>query len=334
MMRCLVTGGCGFLGSALVRHLLAESCEVVVVDDLSRGSVENLGADLDRVTVIQQDVTTDLSRTFASFQPEAVFHLAALHFIPECDADPARCLRVNVDGTRSVLDAAAGLPGPVSLVLASSAAVYAPSDAPHREQAESVGPVDVYGYSKLWAEELAARFAARTGSGVGVARLFNVFGPGETNAHFIPSLISQMKAGESVRLGNLSTKRDYVFVDDVADALLRLARYCGGGHAVSGRGGNGRSVDGQRATLNIGSGSAYSGYEVLAALATVMMGTDAPSGIEPIVDPSRLRPVDRPTLLADPTLAQKLLDWAPRTSLADGLRAAWERPVGAGLMPV
>lgn len=327
-MRCLVTGGCGFLGSALVRHLLAESCEVVVVDDLSRGSLENLGADLDRVSVIQQDVTTDLSRIFTSCQPEAVFHLAALHFIPECDADPARCLRVNVDGTRSVLEAAAGLRRPPSLVLASSAAVYAPSDGPHQEQEETVGPIDVYGYSKLWAEELATGFAVGTGAGVGIARLFNVFGPGETNAHFIPSLISQMKAGESVRLGNLSTKRDYVFVDDVADALLRLARYCRAGHGI-----DGRSVNAQPATVNIGSGRAYSGYEVLAALTSLMMGTDAPSGIDPVVDPSRLRPVDRPSLLADPTLAQKLLDWAPRTSLAEGLRAAWDRPVGAGLMP-
>ncbi|HWG22905.1 NAD-dependent epimerase/dehydratase family protein [Actinospica sp.] len=311
MMRCLVTGGCGFVGSALVRRLLAESCEVVVVDDLSRGSRENLGADQARVRVIEQDVTDSLGRVFSSFQPEAVFHLAALHFIPDCDADPARCLRVNVDGTRSVLEAAAGLRGPVSVVVASSAAVYAPADGPHQEQEDSLGPIDVYGQSKRWTEELAVEFAARTGTGVGIARLFNVFGPGETNAHFIPSLISQLKAGESVRLGNLSTKRDYVFVDDVADALLRLARYAG---------------DGQSATVNIGSGRAYAGDEVVEALA----GMTA-AGVAPVTDPSRLRPVDRPVLLADPTMAQKLLDWAPRTSLVDGLRAAWDRPAGAGV---
>ena len=311
MMRYLVTGGCGFVGSALVRRLLAEPCEVVVVDDLSRGSVENLGPDQDRVRVIEQDVTQSLSRIFSSFQPHAVIHLAALHFIPDCDADPARCLRVNVDGTRSVLEAASALGDPVSLVLASSAAVYAPADGPHREQEDSLGPVDVYGYSKLWAEELAAGFAARTGTAVGIARLFNVFGPGETNAHFIPSLISQMKAGKSVRLGNLSSKRDYVFVDDVADALLRLARY---------------GLDGQSATVNVGSGRAYSGNEVVEALAGL-----AEAGVAPVTDPSRLRPVDRPVLLADPTLAQKLLDWTPRTSLIEGLRAAWDRPVGAGV---
>ena len=311
MMRYLVTGGCGFVGSALVRRLLAEPCEVVVVDDLSRGSVENLGPDQDRVRVIEQDVTQSLGRIFSSFQPHAVIHLAALHFIPDCDADPARCLRVNVDGTRSVLEAASALGDPVSLVLASSAAVYAPADGPHREQEDSLGPVDVYGYSKLWAEELAAGFAARTGTAVGIARLFNVFGPGETNAHFIPSLISQMKAGKSVRLGNLSSKRDYVFVDDVADALLRLARY---------------GLDGQSATVNVGSGRAYSGNEVVEALAGL-----AEAGVAPVTDPSRLRPVDRPVLLADPTLAQKLLDWTPRTSLIEGLRAAWDRPVGAGV---
>ncbi|HEV2639112.1 MAG TPA: NAD-dependent epimerase/dehydratase family protein [Actinocrinis sp.] len=306
-----MTGGCGFVGSALVRRLLAQSCEVLVVDDCSRGSRENFGPDQGRVRVVEADVTGSLGRIFAEFRPEAVFHLAALHFIPDCDADPARCLRVNVEGTRSVVTAAAGLREPVSLVLASSAAVYAPADGPHHEQEDTLGPVDVYGHSKRWAEELAAGYAARTGAPVGIARLFNVFGPGETNAHFIPSLICQMQAGQAVRLGNLSSRRDYVFVDDVADALLRLARH---------------GADGQSATVNIGSGRGYSGHEVVQALAEL-----AAAGVAPVTDPDRLRPVDRPVLLADPALALKLLDWSPRTSLADGLRAAWDRPVGAGV---
>ena len=312
MMRCLVTGGCGFLGSALVRRLLAESCEVVVVDDLSRGSPENLGPSHDHVLVVRQDVASGLGQVFATFQPQAVFHLAALHFIPDCDADPARCLRVNVDGTRAVLEATASLREPACLVLASSAAVYAPADGPLHEE-DPLGPVDVYGYSKRWAEELAASFAARTGTAVGIARLFNVFGPGETNAHFIPSVICQLKDGGSVRLGNLASKRDYVFVDDAAEALLRLAWH-------------GR--DGQSATVNVGSGRACAGHEVMAALAGL---TPAAADVAPVIDPSRLRPVDRPVLLADPTLAQKLLDWTPRTGLLDGLRAAWDRPVGEGV---
>jgi len=311
-MRCLVTGGCGFVGAALVRRLVAQSCDVVVVDDLSVGSPQNLGPSEHRVTVVQEDVSNDLSPIFAAFQPQAVFHLAALHFIPDCDDDPARCLRINVDGTKAVLEATAALDYRVPVVLASSAAVYAPADWAHQEQ-DWLRPVDVYGYSKRWAEDLTAGFAARTGNAVGIARLFNVFGPGETNSHFIPSLICQLQATGAVRLGNLSSRRDYVFVDDVADALLRLANYC---------------ADGQSATLNIGSGKAYAGHEVVQALA----GFTSPSADSaPTIDPGRIRRTDRPLLLADPTLAHKLLDWSPRTSLLDGLRAAWEHPVGAGV---
>lgn len=313
MMRCLVTGGCGFVGSALVRRLLAEMCEIVVVDDLSVGAPENFGAHEDQVTVVREDVTKGLGPIFASFQPQVVFHLAALHFIPDCDADPARCMQVNVEGTRAVLEATQTLRHRVSLVLASSAAVYAPADGPLQEQEGSLGPVDVYGYSKRWAEELAADFASHTRTALGIARLFNVFGPGETNAHFIPSLICQLKAGGSARVGNLSSRRDYVFVDDVAEALLRLAWH---------------GVDGQSTTVNVGSGKAYAGHEVMEALAGFAPGL---ADAAPTVDPSRVRPVDRPVLLADPTLAQKLLDWTPRTSLIEGLRAAWDRPVGAGV---
>jgi UDP-glucose 4-epimerase len=310
-MRCLVTGGCGFVGSALVRRLLAESCDVVVLDDLSRGSPENLGPDREQVTLVREDVTNGLSRIFASFQPEAVFHLAALHFIPDCDAAPLRCLQVNAEGTRAVLEATEPLGRRACVVLASSAAVYAPADGPLREQEDDLGPVDVYGCSKRWAEELAASFAARSGTAVGIARLFNVFGPGETNAHFIPSLICQLKAGGTVRMGNLSTRRDYVFVDDVADALLRLARYAG---------------EGQSVTVNIGSGRAYAGHEVLEAVARF-----GDRGVATSIDPARLRPVDRPVLLADPTLAHKTLGWTPQTSLRDGLRATWDSPLGAGV---
>src|SRR5579875_893375 len=119
MMRCLVTGGCGFVGSALVRRLLAESCEVVVVDDLSRGSAANLGPNRDQVQVVQADVTDGLGPVLAAAAPEVVFHLAAMHFIPDCDADPVRCLQVNVEGTRAVLNAAAAHSHRTRVVLAS-----------------------------------------------------------------------------------------------------------------------------------------------------------------------------------------------------------------------
>jgi UDP-glucose 4-epimerase len=299
------------VGSALVRRLLAAGHEVVVIDDLSKGSPNNLGSDGNQVTVIEQDVMADLGRVLAFCRPDVIFHLAAVHFIPDCDADPVRCLRVNVDGTRAVLEAVGALSRPIPVVLASTAAVYAPADWPHHEDAP-LGPIDVYGYSKRWAEELARSFGARTGMGVGIARLFNVFGPGETNPHFIPSLIAQIQAGETVRLGNLSSKRDYVFVGDVAEALMRLAQHC---------------ATGQSATLNVGSGTAYSGHDVMRALSGL---PTIPTDLAVSIDPSRMRPVDRPLLLANNSLAQKVLGWAPDMPFESGLLAAWERPVGEG----
>lgn len=278
---------------------------------MSRGDAGNLGPARDRVMVAEQDVTAGLGQLMASCQPQVVFHLAALHYIPDCDADPARCLRVNVDGTRAVLDAAAAPGRPVPVVLASSAAVYAPAGQPHRED-DPLGPVDVYGHSKRWAEELACGFARRPGAGVGIARLFNVFGPGETNPHFIPSVICQAQAAGPVRLGNLSSRRDYVFVDDAADALAALGRYCQAGRSV---------------TVNVGTGRCYSGYEILRALADLPAARVSP---EPDADPGRIRPVDRPVLQASNDRACRALGWAPRTSLRSGLQAAWDHPAAAG----
>jgi UDP-glucose 4-epimerase len=311
-MKFLVTGGCGFVGSALVRRLLTEGHEVMAVDDLSKGTLENLGSCREQVQVIRQDITRGLDGLLSSFRPDVIFHLAALHFIPDCDSDPLRCLRVNAEGTRAILDAAALLEEPSAVVLASSAAVYAPSDEPHHEDSP-LAPIDVYGFSKLWTEELALRYAERTGAGVGIARLFNVFGPGETNAHFIPSLICQLKAGKPVKLGNLSSRRDYVFVEDVADALVRLGHH---------------SATGQSVTVNVGTGLAYSGYEVVQSLT----GANDPLSNPTIVsDPRRFRAVDRPMLQANPDFARKVLNWTPRMSLLEGLKAAWQHPLSEGV---
>ena len=189
---------------------------------------------------------------------------------------------------------------------------YAPGDVAHQEE-DVLGPLDVYGYSKRWAEELTSNYADRTHAGVGIARLFNVFGPGETNPHLIPSIICQIQAGETLRLGNLSSKRDYIFVDDVADALVRMGSHCRSGQSV---------------TLNVGSGKAYTGSEVVDALLGLSTRDAKPSVT---VDPGRIRTVDRPILQANYDLARKVLNWAPATSLYVGLQASWQNPVGAGV---
>ena len=128
-------------------------------------------------------------------------------------------VETNVHGTVNLLCAA---PPGTRFVFASSGAVYKPDDKPHVEDDATLGPSDVYGYTKLHGEHYVKYFAAQRVSRAVVVRLFNVVGPGETNPHLLPEIIAQLKAGRTtLRLGNMSPKRDYIHVRDAASRLRR-----------------------------------------------------------------------------------------------------------------
>src|SRR5262249_46510016 len=153
--RVVVTGGCGFVGSSLVGRLVAaEDSDVTVLDDCSLGVPENLGEARGEVTLAQVDVCDRdaVVRALGEIEPEVIFHLAPLHSISACDSDPKRCVDVNVGGTQAVLDGAHAA-GAKAVVVASTAAVYAPGEDAHGDDG-TVGPIDIYGLSKLWAEQL------------------------------------------------------------------------------------------------------------------------------------------------------------------------------------
>src|SRR5439155_2778218 len=147
-----------------------------------------------------------------------IFHFAAVHYIPFCTANPFEAMRINVLGTQAVIDAAAA--GPTGrIVFASTSDVYSVKDAPLSED-DPIGPYTVYGTTKMMSERLlwlATTMNPRLS--VSVARLFNVYGPRETNPHVLPEVLDQLKSGGcTLRLGNLWPLRDFVFVEDVADA--------------------------------------------------------------------------------------------------------------------
>jgi UDP-glucose 4-epimerase len=210
--KTVVTGGCGFIGAHLCAHLMQRGEDVVVIDDLSvghRGNLEALGvAAVDVQTVDIRDIDS-LTGLLRKSLPEKVIHLAAVHFIPLCESDPLNAIRTNVEGTQALLQACTAAGSVHSVVLASSGAVYRPDTAALRET-DALGPTDVYGHTKQWAEQLTRLFHSRTGIAVGIARLFNTFGPGETNPQFIPSVSWQLMEGDTVRGGTLSTRRDSV----------------------------------------------------------------------------------------------------------------------------
>ena len=294
--RILVTGGAGFVGSHLVDELAAAGDSVSVLDDLSRGRRTWLHPDAELHEVDLRDEAA-VRRALASALPDAVVHLAALHFIPAVEDAPQLAWDVNVTGTRVLLEALVERP-PGLVVFASTAAVYPDCTGPIDETC-APAPLDLYGRTKLEGERLVAELVAGTRVRAVVARIFNVVGKRETNPHVVPEIVSQLRRGAaSVRLGNLESRRDYTDVRDVADALRRLL---------------GLEADGL-STFNVGSGRAVSVAD-LVRFCEQILGR----AIEIEVDAHRRRVEDRAELLADARLLRAATGWQPRWTLRETL---------------
>jgi UDP-glucose 4-epimerase len=309
--RIVVTGGCGFVGACMSRDLVRQGHDVTVIDDLSVGSQENLGPEAAHIDLCVVDIRdrAAIARCLKRKRPDAVVHLAAVHFIPACESDPQGTLETNVGGTLGLLHACRHISSIGAVVLASTAAVYRPSSTPHRE-GDPLGPTDIYGATKLRMEQLGAQFHRETGMPLAVARLFNVFGPGETNPHLIPTIVEQAQHGDILHVGNLSTSRDYVHVEDVARALRTLLD------------------DGPRQggiTCNIGSEVAVDGQTLVRTIGR-LLGRE----LSVRADPTRFRMSDRPHLCSDCSRARTVIRWSASTSLEEGLRSLLRETVEAG----
>ena len=294
--RALVTGGAGFIGSRLVRALLADRWQVCVVDDLSVGRAEDLppASDEFRLVIADVSIAGAIERAIADWQPAVVFHLAALHFIPHCEQHPSRAIAINVLGTQRVIDAVA-LRRDCRLVFASTGDVYASAAEPHHE-ASALRPGSLYGITKLTGEQLVGHAAAK-GASCRIARLFNVFGPGDRTPHVLPDIVNGLVQQDEIQIGRLDPVRDYVYVDDVAAALMRLAEY-----------------QGEERVFNIGGGQGRSVQQLIDAVLAAHDGS-----VKVMTDPAKVRPVERPSLVADIGLARRVLDWSPSTTFGDGI---------------
>lgn len=296
--RVLVTGGAGFIGRWVVARCIAQGYQVVVYDNLQTGSLDHLVAFYDQIDFYKADILNPatLQQVMGKTQPEIIFHLAALHFIPYCNAHPQQTLRVNVEGTYNVLEAAAQV-GVRTAVIASSGAIY-PSVEGLIPETLTPAPVDVYGLSKLLTEQVAEQFARTTQMACVAARLFNTYGPYETNPHLIPHIIASLHQGPMVALGNLHTKRDYIYVEDVAQLLVALGERVNKGYEV----------------VNVGTGREYSAKEIIETLSE-LMGRP----IEVRINPERVRSVDKLHQQADTTRLHQLTGLEPRITLREGL---------------
>ncbi len=298
-MKALVTGGAGFIGSNLVRRLLADGHEVRVHDNFSTGDRANLeGLD---VEVIEGDLRSFERVSSAARDTELIFHQGALPSVPRSVQDPLTSNAVNVEGTLNVLLAARDH-GARRVVFASSSSIY--GDAPGMPRVESapVAPLAPYAVAKLAAEQYCLAAHRVYGLEVVALRYFNVFGerqdPLSGYAAVIPKFISQMLASEQPTInGDGQTARDFTHIDNIVEANLAAA--------ASGSA-NGR-------VLNIAMGDSHSLLDLVAAL-NELMGL----AIEPRFGPER--PGDVALSQADISLARKLIGYQPEVSFSEGLR--------------
>jgi UDP-glucose 4-epimerase len=308
-VRAVVTGGAGFIGSALVDRLLREGHTVLAVDDLSTGRLRNLtgSADLPGLTFHEGDVVApETQAVMASWQAEVVFHLAAQMDVRHSIADSVGDARRNVLGSVAVLEAAR-LGGARKLVLASSGGtIYGNQDRYPVDESAALDPHSHYAASKICAETYLGVYRRLYGLQTTALALGNVYGPRQDpcgEAGVVSIFAAALLSGQpTVLFGDGGSTRDYVYVDAVEAFLLAA----------------GTAGDGLR--FNVGTGRETSVRTLHRLVAESLQRPDAPRFL-----PSRAGELRRVGL--DSTAAERVLGWHARVDLRDGLSRtiAWIR---------
>lgn len=303
-MRALVTGGAGFIGSTLVDRLLAEGHEVTVVDDLSRGRLENLDgarAEGDRFAFHEMDLTDPaIGDLVAQAAPEVVFHLAAQIDVRLSVEDPVHDAEVNVVGTVRLAEAARRAGVRRIVFTSSGGSIYGPVTELPVAETRPVDPLSPYAAGKVAGEiylEMFARLYGIEWAGVAPA---NVYGPRQDphgEAGVVAIFSQRLLAGQPTRVfGDGGNTRDYVYVDDVVDAFMRAATVPG--------------AAGLR--FNVGTGLETSDRGLHTLVAEAAGAADAPE-----YAPARLGDVARSAL--DAGRAAEVLGWTPRVPIREGV---------------
>jgi len=300
-VKALVTGGGGFIGSNLVRALLARGDDVRVLDNFSTGSRANLAGLESDVDLVEGDLRS-YERVHAAVRAaEVVFHQGALPSVPRSVQDPLTTTAVNVEGTLNVLLAARD-EGVRRIVNASSSSVYGNSGDLPRVETQSPDPISPYAVAKLAAERFCTSFSRVYGMEIVSLRYFNVFGPRQDPASqyaaVVPRFIRAIAAGEPVTVyGDGEQSRDFTYVDNVVSANLLAID----APVVSGE------------ILNVASGGSVTVNELAATLGE-LLGRRVSKVHEPA------READVRASWADLTEARRVLGYEPHVSFGEGLR--------------
>lgn len=302
--KVLVTGAGGFIGSQLAGALAEAGAEVTAMVHYNADSrIGNLAFEPNarkRMKIISGNIEDGDFMFHAIEGQEIVFHLAALIAIPYSYVAPRSYVRTNVEGTLNVLEAARRL-GTPRVVHTSTSEVYGtaqrvPIDEDHPLQGQSP-----YSASKIGADKLAESYHRSFATPVVTVRPFNTFGPRQSARAFIPTIISQALVRDEIRLGALTPERDMTYVSDSVEGFIAA--------------GTAPGVEGM--TINLGTGETHSvGW--FADRIQYLMGISKPVVQEDLRFRPELSEVQK--LVSDNSMARRVMGWAPRTDLDEGLK--------------
>ncbi|MCB0002575.1 MAG: NAD-dependent epimerase/dehydratase family protein [Anaerolineae bacterium] len=296
-MRFLITGGAGFIGTTLANHLVRTGHHVRVLDDLSAGDPSRLDA---RVLFSRGDVRNVPNLWTLLQDVECVYHLAARISVPESVLYPLEYNDVNVGGTVALLTAVRDV-GVPRVVLTSSASVYGNQPGQPVHETMQPSPKSPYAITKIAAEHYLFMLGRLYNCDAVALRVFNAYGPGQrippAHAPVVPLFLRRALTGGSLVVhGNGSQTRDFVHIDDVVRALTAAASV--------------PEVDGQ--VINIGSGQETSIQDLARVVGSV-------AGRAPSIIYNESQSPGVARLVADISLARRLLGYAPEVGLEQGL---------------
>jgi nucleoside-diphosphate-sugar epimerase len=295
-MNYLITGGAGFIGSYLVERLLAEDHKVIVIDDFSMGKKENLPKKHPNLIIASNSILD------ASIEPlfediDVVFHLAALTRPRESFNKFSEYNHVNVNGTLNILSKSI-MNKVKNFVFISSASAYGFKNKFPFSEIDALEPVSPYALTKLVGEEYCKMFARVTAMKINIVRPFNVFGkrqdPNGPYASAISKFVDTLKTdGKPFITGDGKQFRDFIYVEDVVDLLLKVSK-----------------SDYTGEVFNAGSGKHTSVNALYETLQEIMKKK---------VEPSFIKAIQEPNTLAGTAKVRALLNWTPKYSLIEGL---------------